>query len=174
MSAELETTNKELQATVEDLETINAELRSTNEELLVVNDELRQRSEDLNRANQFLESILTGIRSVVVVVDRQLRVIAWNHRAEDLWGLRSEDVRGQNLLALDIGLPTEQLRSKIRACLAGAADFTISLDAMNRRGRVVHCKVTATPLSGDYPEPRGVILLMEELGASAPFASAGS
>jgi PAS domain-containing protein len=91
---ELETTNEELQSTNEELETMNEELQSTNEELQTINEELRQRSDDLNGANGFLESILTGVRSGVVVVDRELHVIAWNHRAEDMWGLRADEVRG--------------------------------------------------------------------------------
>ncbi len=83
---ELETTNEELQSTNEELETMNEELQSSNEELQTMNEELRDRSDDLNRANGFFESILTGVRSGVVVIDRDLRVTAWNHRAEDLWG----------------------------------------------------------------------------------------
>src|SRR5205807_1972423 len=105
---ELETTNEELQSTNEELETMNEELQSTNEELQTTNHELRQRSDELNGANSFLESILSGVRTAVVVVDRELHVIAWNHRAEDLWGLRGDEVKGQNFLNLDIGLPIEQ------------------------------------------------------------------
>src|SRR5262249_48875089 len=95
---ELETTNEELQSTNEELETMNEELQSRNEELQTMNEELRQRSEELNRANGFLESVLAGVRSGVIVLDREFHVIAWNHRAEDLWGLRTDEVRGQNFL----------------------------------------------------------------------------
>jgi two-component system, chemotaxis family, CheB/CheR fusion protein len=65
---ELETTNEELQSTVEELETTNEELQSTNEELQTINEELRPRSDDLTRSNAFLESVLTGVRSGVVVL----------------------------------------------------------------------------------------------------------
>jgi two-component system, chemotaxis family, CheB/CheR fusion protein len=160
---ELETTNEELQSTNEELETMNEELQSTNEELQTMNDELRDRSDDLNRANGFFESILTGVRSGVVVVDRDLRVIAWNHRAEDLWGLRADEVSGQNFLNLDIGLPTGELRAGIRACLSGESEYTdIVVTATNRRGRTLSCRVTGSPLVGADKEIRGVILLMDE------------
>ena len=162
---ELETTNEELQSTNEELETMNEELQSTNEELQTINEELRERSDDLNRANGFLESILTGVRAGVVVLDRELRVLAWNHRAEDLWGLRSDEVKGQNFLNLDIGLPTEQLRQSIRGSLGGDGDFTeSSLAATNRRGKAITCKVMTTPLLGNNKDVRGVILMMEEQG----------
>ena len=64
---------------------MNEELQSTNEELQTANVELRHRTDDLNRANSFLDSILTSLRIGVVVVDRNLSVQIWNRRAEDLW-----------------------------------------------------------------------------------------
>jgi PAS domain S-box-containing protein len=70
----------------------------------------------------------------------------WNHRAEDLWGLRTDAVKGQNFLNLDIGFPTEQLRTAIRACLAGETDYSeTTVMATNRRGRSIECRVAATP-----------------------------
>jgi two-component system CheB/CheR fusion protein len=167
---ELETTNEELQSTVEELETTNEELQSTNEELETMNEELqstneelRQSSDDLNGANGFLESVLTRVRSGVAVLDRELHVIAWNQRAEDLWGLRPDEVRNQNFLNLDIGLPADKLRPGIRACLTGESDHTETvLAATNRRGKPISCKVTGTPLLGLNRERRGVILLMDE------------
>jgi two-component system, chemotaxis family, CheB/CheR fusion protein len=160
---ELETTNEELQSTNEELETMNEELQSSNEELQTMNEELRDRGDDLNRANGFFESILTGVRSGVVVIDRDVRVIAWNHRAEDLWGLRAEEVIGQNFLNLDIGLPTGELRAGVRACLSGESEYTdVVVAATNRRGRAMFCHVTGTPLIGGEKEIRGVILLMDE------------
>jgi two-component system CheB/CheR fusion protein len=160
---ELETTNEELQSTNEELETMNEELQSTNEELQSMNQKLRERGDDLNHANSLLQSILTGVRSGVIVLDRELHVIAWNHRAEDLWGLRTEEVKGQNFLNLDIGLPADRLRSGIRACLSGDSDYTETVvPATNRRGRAITCKVIGTPLMGPAKETRGVILLMDE------------
>ena len=160
---ELETTNEELQSTNEELETMNEELQSTNEELQTMNEELRQRSDDLNHMNAFLQSVITGVRSGVVVVDRELFVIAWNHRAEDLWGVRADEARGQNFLNLDIGLPADQLRSGIRSCLAGEQEHAeVVVMATNRRGRAITCKVTSTPLLGAGKEVRGAILMIDE------------
>jgi two-component system CheB/CheR fusion protein len=162
---ELETTNEELQSTNEELETMNEELQSTNEELQTVNDELQRRSEELNRSNAFLESILTSLKGGVIVVNRNLHVQIWNHKAEDMWGLRPEEAVEQNFLNLDIGLPVEQLRQPIRDCLSGPAGgcSEVVLNAINRRGRNIQCRVTCTPLIGEQGQIQGVILLMEEL-----------
>ncbi len=161
---ELETTNEELQSTNEELETMNEELQSTNEELETINDEARQRSDDLNQANLFLQSILTSLRSGVAVVDRELRILAWSRHAEELWGLRAQEVAGQHLLNLDIGLPLQRLRPMLKACLAGeSAQEQMALEAVNRRGKKIHCQVTCTPLAGPDTPVGGAILLMEEL-----------
>ena len=162
---ELETTNEELQSTVEELETTNEELQSTNEELQTINQEARDRGDQLGELNGFLESILTSLRSAVAVVDRDLHVRKWSRRAEDLWGLRADEAVMKNFLNLDIGLPVDQLRAPIRACLARESEvLDVLLDATNRRGRPVKVRVTCTPLAtGPVDESRGVILLMEEL-----------
>ena len=70
---------------------MNEELQSTNEELQTLNDELRVRTVEVNQVNAFLESILTGLRGGVVVVDDELVVRVWNERAEQLWGLRDHE-----------------------------------------------------------------------------------
>ena len=160
---ELETTNEELQSTNEELETMNEELQSANEELQTINDELRNRSTDLNSAHAFLESVFTSLRSGVVVLDRNLRVLVWNHRAEDLWGLRADEAQRTDFLGLDIGLPVHDLRQPIRDILSGAAEHLETLlPATSRRGKALECRVMLAPLhdSGDGVE--GVILLMDE------------
>lgn len=129
-----------------------------------MNEELRLRTTELQQVNAFLESILSSLRAAVVVVDRDLRVYAWNRRAEDLWGLRAEEVRGEHFLNLDIGLPVDQLRQPLRACLSGERTHEeIVLEATNRRGKRFECRVTCSPLLGPARDIRGVILLMEEL-----------
>jgi two-component system CheB/CheR fusion protein len=164
---ELEATNEELQSTNEELETMNEELQSTNEELQTINEESRERSDQVAELNAFLEGILTSLRGGVVVVDADLRIHKWNSRAEDMWGLRSDEVMQKNFLNLDIGLPVEQLKGAIRACLAGETDYLdLTVDATNRRGKAVRVKVTCTPLLAARGDAvRGVILVLEELDA---------
>ena len=62
----------------------------------------------------------------------------WNRQAEELWGLRADEVAGKHLLNLDIGLPVDQLKDPVRACLSdGAAAAPVELSAVNRRGRPI-------------------------------------
>jgi two-component system CheB/CheR fusion protein len=164
---ELETTSEELQSTNEELETMNEELQSTNEELETVNVEARKRSDELKQVNTFLEAILGSLRGGVVVLDRDYLILVWNQKAEDLWGLRTAEVQGKNLLNLDIGLPVDRLKPVLRTCLSGAVPFQdVALDAINRRGKPIVCRVTCTPMTGG-DDIAGLILMMEdETGSS--------
>jgi two-component system CheB/CheR fusion protein len=159
---ELETTNEELQSTNEELETMNEELQSTNEELETMNDELRERTDETLQANSFLGSVLSSIQQGVVVVDRALRVVAWSRRITDLWGLRDDEVEGERLLDLDIGIPVQRLRDPIRRVLAGEAADALELEGHDRRGKPVRVRIAFATLQNraGAEEPDGAILLV--------------
>jgi two-component system CheB/CheR fusion protein len=165
---ELETTNEELQSTNEELETTNEELQSGNEELETMNDEMRVRTTELDEARTFLEGVLSSVAAGVVVLDSGLLVRSWNKGAEELWGLRSDEVRNQAFFNLDFGLPTGQVRDVVQQCLAsGRQTGPIQVGAINRIGRSITCLVTCSPLDDkgeDKGDGDGVVLLMEEVG----------
>jgi two-component system CheB/CheR fusion protein len=149
---------------------MNEELQSTNEELQTANEQLRQSGDELNRANAFFENILNSFHEGLIVVDAELRVQAWNHRAEDLWGLRSGEVTGQHLMNLDIGLPTEQLRQPLRQCLSGDSRLEqLQLPATNRRGKRVLLDVACAPFGLGSNATWGALITMAE--APAPAAN---
>ena len=160
---EMETASAELQSSNEELETTSEEVQSINEELRTTNEELQDRSEALNRVNAFMESILTSLRGGVIVLDTNLLVQIWTSQSQELWGLRPEEVQGRQFVTLDIGLPVESLMPPVRACLSGTAPHhEMTVDACNRRGKWIACKVTITPLLDAESGICGVILLMEQ------------
>jgi two-component system, chemotaxis family, CheB/CheR fusion protein len=161
---ELQTTNEELQSTNEELETMNEELQSTNEELRTASEEGRRRSVALAELTEFLDSILASVRLGVVVVSEELRVRLWNDRAEDLWGLRAEEVLGKPLVSLDIGLPVRELQGPMRAAFSGdPASQEMTLEAVNRKGKPVRCRISFTLRRDRTGGPNGLVLLMEEV-----------
>ena len=139
---------------------MNEELQSTNEELHTMNSELRERSDDLNSANGFLASLLSGIREGLIVVDRAGQITAWNPAAAELWGLRAAEVQHRPFFGLDIGLPVEQLGAAVRGGLNGEAG-SVTVQAINRRGKSVSCTVVVTPLKASGGEIEGAVLLMQ-------------
>jgi two-component system, chemotaxis family, CheB/CheR fusion protein len=158
---ELETTNEELQSTNEELETMNEELQSTNDELHAVNDEVRVRSDELDGVNHFLQAVLTSFRGGVVVIDNNRRVRVWTSKAQDLWGLRADEATGVDFLALDIGLPVDELQTAIdRTLSSGDEPVEQVLETRTRRGKAASCRVSVAPLR----EARGIsgaIIVME-------------
>jgi len=156
---ELETTNEELQSANEELETTNAELQSSNEELETTNSELHALTAEVEQTNAFLQSILAGLRYGCVVVDEQFKVMVWNHRSEELWGLRAEEIIGLDLFQLDIGLPIAKIKDELTKEFSDKGFKEIALDGVNRRGKPVHCLIKATPLKG-IDQNRGLVLLI--------------
>ena len=156
---ELETTNEELQSSNEELETMNEELQSTNDELEAMNDEQSTRTGELDKANMFLEGILSSLGVGVAVIDREETVHVWNANSEDLWGLRSDEVEGKPLGSLDMGLPIAELKEPLRRVFAEDAEVEATIEATTRRGRRVECHVRLQPLrqNGDT---YGALLLM--------------
>ena len=168
---ELETTNEELQSTNEELETMNEELQSTNEELQSTNEQLRQSGDELNRASAFFENILNSFHEGLIVVDAELRVQAWNHRSEDLWGLRADEVIGKHLMNLDIGLPTQHLCPPVRQCLSGESVIErMHISATNRRGRLVRLGIACSPFALGANPTWGALITIEEEAAPAGSA----
>jgi two-component system CheB/CheR fusion protein len=160
---ELETTNEELQSTNEELETMNEELESTNSELQSINNDLNERTDEVEQLNVLLLSITGNIPLGAVVMNADLTVTVWNERASDLWGLRSEEVVGRQFFDLDIGLPTDVMRSMIGGVLSGKpANDEMVLEAVNRRGSHIRCRVRASFFS-DGAQSGAVVLVMEEL-----------
>ena len=71
---------------------------------------------------------------------------SWSSRTTDLWGLRDDEVEGENLLNLDIGIPVQRLREPIRRVLTGERAAEVELDGHDRRGKPVQVRVEVAPL----------------------------
>jgi two-component system CheB/CheR fusion protein len=148
---------------------MNEELQSTNDELQTINDELQDRTGELDAANGFLEAILTSLRAGVVVLNPELHVRVWNRQAQELWGLRADEVVGQHFFNLDIGLPTDRLRSLIRRTLAGEdGPQEATVAAVNRRGRSIEVRVLGSALTRGTQAAAGIILTMEHVDPRPP------
>ncbi len=161
---ELETAYEELQSTNEELETTNEELQSGNEELETMNEEMRIRTGELDETRTYLEGVLSSIGAGIVVLDGDLSVRSWNRGAEELWGLRAEEVFQQPFFALDFGLPTDGLPDILQTSLnSGRRAGPVEIPAINRIGRSIVCAVTCSPLTGTRD---GMVLLMEDVSST--------
>ncbi len=128
-----------------------------------MNEEMRVRTHELDEARTFLEGVLSSVAAGVVVLDSDLLVRSWNKGAEELWGLRADEVRQQPFFNLVFGLPTAEVRDLVHQCLtSGRRAGPIQLAAVNRIGRTITCTVACSPLKSTG-DGEGAVLLMEEL-----------
>lgn len=128
-----------------------------------MNDELRHRSIELGDTNSFLETVLSTIGVAVVGVDRDHQVRIWNDQARELWGLTSEEVDGQNVFALDIGLPLAQLRPQLTGVMSGELSRDeLVVEATNRRGRNFQCRLTFMRMGRIAEDGSGGAVMMME------------
>ena len=159
---ELETTNEELQSTNEELETMNEELQSTNDELHTINDTLQERSVELDESRTFFDSLVNSVHAGLIVVDREMRIVVWNRAAEELWGLRADEVAGSALNNLDMGLPMDDIKPMIgNAFVDPETPSSAVIEAVNRRGRAVRINVVCTAFRSATTAITGAMLLME-------------
>ena len=138
-----------------------------NDELHSTNEELRATTEEVDAVNRFTNGVLSSFRAGLAVVDAHLRVLVWNAAAEDLWGLRQDEVRGRYLINLDMGLPVSRLQPLVRRQVTGEVEGggeSVELDAVDRRGRPVRVRVTATAFSETPGERAGAVVLMDPIG----------
>lgn len=182
-NVELETSNEELQSTNEELETTNEELQSANEELETMNEELQSANDQLGSMNtelidqaglieqgeQFLASILDSLSVGVAVLTDEFDIVLWNRAAEDLFGFRAEETAGRSFLALDIGLPVGDVAPLLHEMASepskdGEPDQPrdVVLDAINRRGQQLKCRVTVGRLAHP-PNDTNLVVLMDPL-----------
>jgi two-component system, chemotaxis family, CheB/CheR fusion protein len=158
---ELETTNEELQSTNEELETTNEELRATNEEMEATNEELRRQSEIAHNYQQYIDAILRSTNAGIIVVDREQKVRSWNRGSESAWGLREEEAIDRPFAELDIGLPVHQLVPSVQTVIDGGEAADLELNAVDRRGRPVRCRVRITSLIYPDKSSHGAVLIIE-------------
>jgi two-component system CheB/CheR fusion protein len=99
----------------------------------------------------------------VAVLDEDLRVDVWSRGAEDLWGVRSEEVVGTPFLDLDIGLSLGGLEDSIRSVAGGVGVLEKVVEAVDRRGKALRCRVVCQPLLSQEMSLTGVVVTMERV-----------
>jgi two-component system, chemotaxis family, CheB/CheR fusion protein len=115
---ELETTNEELQSTNEELETTVEELQAANAELAALNAELEDRGIELARLDTYHRGVVNSAEQGMVVMDKLGVVRTWNHAAERMWGLRSEQVVGRDFFSLPLAALVQLARPAFQRMLA--------------------------------------------------------
>jgi two-component system NtrC family sensor kinase len=127
--------------------------------------QLTMKADELERMREFSENILESLNDGLAVVDRDDRIVRWNRRLEELYGVRHEAAVGRRLdQILDEGF-FEILRSGRRESPDGAALYRVPLASRHESPRRLLVNVATTPLRDMTGAIAGTIVVVEDISA---------
>jgi two-component system, NtrC family, sensor kinase len=125
--------------------------------------QLRMKADELERMREFSENILESLNDGLVVVNRENRVVRWNRRLEELYGIRHEQAVGNRLYDLfDPGV-LEVFASATREAPEGAAFYRVPMTTRHENARRVLVNVATTPLRDSDGAIAGTIVIIEDI-----------
>jgi PAS domain S-box-containing protein len=127
--------------------------------------QLTVKADELERMREFSENILESLNDGLAVVDRDDRIVRWNRRLEELYGIRHEAAVGRRLdQIVDEGF-FEILRSGRRESPDGAALYRVPLSSRHAPPRRLLVNVATTPLRDMAGAIAGTIVVVEDISA---------
>jgi two-component system NtrC family sensor kinase len=127
--------------------------------------QLRMKANELERMREFSENILESLNDGLAVVDRNDRIVRWNRRLEELYGIRHEQAVGQRLDALFASGFFEVLRSARRESPEGAAFYRVPLTTRHESVRRLLVNVATAPLRDSDGAIAGTIVIVEDISS---------
>jgi two-component system, NtrC family, sensor kinase len=127
--------------------------------------QLTVKASELERMREFSENILESLNDGIAVVDRDDRIVRWNRRLEELYGVRHEEAVGRRLDQIfDSGFFTV-LRSARSESPEGAAFCRVPLATRHGPSRRLLVNVATTPLRDSDAAIAGTIVIVEDISA---------
>ena len=127
--------------------------------------QLRVKADELERLREFSENILESLNDGLAVVDRDDRIIRWNRRLEELYGIRHEDAVAHGLDEIFEPSFLEVLRGARRESPEGAAFYRVPLLTRHEGARRLLVNVATTPLRDSEGAIAGSIVIIEDISA---------
>jgi hypothetical protein len=114
---------------------------------------------------EFSENILESLNDGLVVVNRDDRIVRWNRRLEELYGIRHEHAVGHRLDEIFESGFVEVLRAGRRESPEGAAFYRVPLVTRHDGARPLLVNVATTPLRDSDGAIAGTIVIIEDISA---------
>jgi hypothetical protein len=125
--------------------------------------QLRTNADEVDRMRQFSENILESLNDGLAVLDRNGRVVRWNRRLEELYGVRHEQAVGRPLDQLFDAPVVEMFRASAVESPEGATYYRVPLTTRHETARRLLVNVAATPLRDAHEAITGTIVIMEDI-----------
>jgi PAS domain S-box-containing protein len=126
--------------------------------------QLRLKADEIERLHQFSDSVVESLSDGLVVVDLEDRVLRWNRRLEELFGLERGRAVGRRLPALFEKPFVDTLLAARRDSPSGAVLFRVPLAAGHGADkRSLLLNVAITPFQTSDGSQAGWILVLEDV-----------
>ena len=126
--------------------------------------QLRMKADELERMREFSENILESLNDGLAVVNRDRRVVRWNRRLEELFGIRHEDAVGHRLNELFDRSFLDVLGASSESA-EGTAFYRVPLTTHHEPARHLLVNVATTPLRDSDGAIAGTILILEDISS---------
>jgi hypothetical protein len=127
--------------------------------------QLRMKAEELDGMREFSENILESLNDGLAVLNRDDKIVRWNRRLEELYGVRHEAAVDRRIdEVFDAGF-FETLRRARRDSPDGAAIYRVPLMTRHDPPHRVLVNLATTPLRDSDGAIGGTILVMEDISA---------
>jgi PAS domain S-box-containing protein len=127
--------------------------------------QLRVKADELERLREFSENILESLNDGLAVVDRNDRIVRWNRRLEELYGIRHEEAVGRRIDEIFESGFIDVLRSARRESPEGAALYRVPLSTRHEQPRRLLVNVATTPLRDSDAAIAGTIVVVEDISS---------
>jgi PAS domain S-box-containing protein len=127
--------------------------------------QLRMKAEELDRMREFSENILESLNDGLVVLNREDRVVRWNRRLEELYGVRHEEAVDRRIDEIFDEAFYGTLRAARRESPDGAALYRVPLMTRHDPARRVLINLATTPLRDSDGAIAGSIVVIEDISS---------
>ena len=127
--------------------------------------QLHNKADELERMREFSENILESLNDGLAVVNGDDRIVRWNRRLEELYGIRHEDAVARRLNELFEPAFLEILRSSRLESPEGTAFFRVPLITRHEPARRLLVNMATTPLRDSDGALAGTIVVVEDISA---------
>ena len=114
----------------------------------------RKRAEDQNR---FYAKLLESVEQAIIATDVDGRITYFNRGAEELYGWRSEEVRGKSILDVTVPRPSHAQGRQIMEALSRGQSWSGDFLAQKRDGTRFMAHVKDSPVQNEAGDLIGVI-----------------
>ncbi len=140
--------------------TLKSEIRKLNLELDSKNYELERNLEEKEKVNDYLDNILKSLNVGVIVLDKRFRVTTFNHAAERMTGLGTEEVVSKDLTVLKDFV----LGRKILDCIRSNGSHQCSqIEFFTSIPRPSYLTASVSPLRNKNNTAAGIVVIIEDI-----------